>query len=171
MKKGEIKEKALSIDIVQFIGEHVVLKRTGVNHKGLCPFHEEKTPSFTVYASSFHCFGCGVHGDIIEFVKQYYQLDFVEALEKLTGEKIKKETPILRKSAFKNYQILEELQLMEPIITEVVVKETITRGLDPIEFIKEYSTKELVGTIYSGAIQSIKRMQGAIEGKLYYVRN
>ncbi|MCR5134070.1 MAG: DNA primase [Clostridiales bacterium] len=81
----EIKEK---VNIIDVVGQVVQLKRTGINYKGLCPFHQEKTPSFVVseQRQNFHCFGCGVGGDAIEFVKQYYNLDFTEAVEKLAGQ-------------------------------------------------------------------------------------
>lgn len=72
-------------NIVDVIGEVVPLKRAGSNFKGCCPFHSEKTPSFVVSETKqiFTCFGCGASGDVIEFVKRYYNLDFKEAVEKL----------------------------------------------------------------------------------------
>ena len=81
----EIKEK---VNIIDVVGQVVQLKRTGINYKGLCPFHQEKTPSFVVsdQRQNFHCFGCGEGGDVIEFVKKYYNLDFTEAVEKLAGQ-------------------------------------------------------------------------------------
>lgn len=77
-----------SINIVDVIGKSVSLKRAGANFKGLCPFHNEKTPSFVVSESKqyFTCFGCGERGDVIEFEKKYYNLDFGEAVEKLAAE-------------------------------------------------------------------------------------
>ncbi len=76
------------INIVDVIGRCVTLKRAGSNYKGVCPFHNEKTPSFVVSEQKqiFTCFGCGATGDVIEFVKRYYNLDFSEAVEKLAGE-------------------------------------------------------------------------------------
>nr|MBF0220817.1 DNA primase [Desulfobulbaceae bacterium] len=72
-------------DIVEIIGESVSLKKTGINYKGLCPFHSEKTPSFTVnqVRRSFHCFGCGEGGDVIAFIMRSFNLNFVEALKQL----------------------------------------------------------------------------------------
>jgi len=77
-----VKEAA---DIVEVIGEHVSLKRAGVNLKGLCPFHSEKTPSFTVRADrqTYHCFGCGEGGDVFSFMMQYHRMAFAEALKEL----------------------------------------------------------------------------------------
>ncbi len=81
----EIKSRCSIVDV---IGRHVVLKRAGSNYKGVCPFHNEKTPSFVVSDAKqiFTCFGCGASGDVIEFVKRYHNLDFQGAIEKLAAE-------------------------------------------------------------------------------------
>jgi DNA primase len=75
------------IDIVEVIGQHVELKKTGSNYKGLCPFHGEKTPSFTVSASKqfYHCFGCGAHGTAIGFLMDYAGMGFVDAVKELAA--------------------------------------------------------------------------------------
>ncbi len=72
-------------DIVPLIQERVSLRKTGTNYSACCPFHEEKTPSFTVSPSKqfFHCFGCGEHGDAIAFISRSAGLSFSEAVEKL----------------------------------------------------------------------------------------
>lgn len=72
-------------DIAQVIGECVELKKAGSRYMGLCPFHAEKTPSFTVNPQGqfFHCFGCGESGDIFSFVMKYHRLSFPEALKEL----------------------------------------------------------------------------------------
>ncbi len=72
-------------DIETVIAPYVNLKRAGKNLKGLCPFHNEKTPSFTVYAEngSFYCFGCGVGGDIFTFTRLIENLDYIEAVKLL----------------------------------------------------------------------------------------
>lgn len=72
-------------DIAEVIGEHVSLKRAGANLKGLCPFHSEKTPSFTVNPDrkTYHCFGCGEGGDVISFMMNFHRLNFAEALKEL----------------------------------------------------------------------------------------
>jgi len=77
-----IKETA---NIADVIGEHVTLRRAGANLKGLCPFHPEKTPSFTVNPDrkTYHCFGCGEGGDVISFMMQFHRLNFAEALKEL----------------------------------------------------------------------------------------
>ena len=74
--------------IVDVVGEHVQLRPAGTDRmKGLCPFHEERTPSFHVRPSAglMHCFGCGVGGDVIHFLRELEQLTFVEAVEKLAS--------------------------------------------------------------------------------------
>ena len=74
-----------SADIVDIIGGYIPLKRAGASYKGLCPFHKEKTPSFNVHQGRqiFHCFGCGVGGDVIKFIMMQERLDFRAALEHL----------------------------------------------------------------------------------------
>lgn len=74
-------------DIVALIQESVKLKKSGANYSACCPFHQEKTPSFTVSAPKqfYHCFGCGTHGDAIRFVMNYQNLSFVEAVERLAA--------------------------------------------------------------------------------------
>ena len=76
-----------SVDIVELIGSYVPLKRAGGQHKGLCPFHSEKTPSFTVYpdSRSYYCFGCQNGGDAITFIRNIERLDYVEAVKKLAA--------------------------------------------------------------------------------------
>ncbi len=75
-------------DIIEIVKNRVELKQNGMRYKGLCPFHNEKSPSFTVNAERqfFYCFGCGAHGDVIEFVRQYDHLDFIDALGQLAGQ-------------------------------------------------------------------------------------
>ena len=70
-------------DIEEVIGSYVTLKRAGSNRNGLCPFHSEKTPSFTVFPAtkSFYCFGCGAGGDVITFTQKIENLDYVGAVE------------------------------------------------------------------------------------------
>ncbi len=77
-----VKEQA---DIVQIIGECVDLKRSGARFLGCCPFHGEKTPSFSVHPGQqfYHCFGCGESGDVFSFMMKYHSLDFPTALQTL----------------------------------------------------------------------------------------
>ncbi len=81
--KDVIDEVLLRTDIEQLISGYVSLKRGGDTYKGLCPFHSEKSPSFTVYpkTASFYCFGCGIGGDAVTFIKQIEHLDYPDAVE------------------------------------------------------------------------------------------
>ena len=76
------------IGLAALIGRRVRLQRRGREYHGLCPFHNEKTPSFTVNEEKgfFHCFGCGAHGDALSFVMQSEGLSFPEAVERLAAE-------------------------------------------------------------------------------------
>ena len=80
-----IEQIAAANDIVEVIGSYFPLKRAGTNFKALCPFHQEKTPSFIVSPSrqAFHCFGCGVGGGVFRFVMDYEHVDFPSAVRKL----------------------------------------------------------------------------------------
>lgn len=80
-----IEQIAAANDIVEVIGSYFPLKRAGSSYKALCPFHQEKTPSFHVnpQRQSFHCFGCGVGGSVFRFVMNYEHLDFPSAVKKL----------------------------------------------------------------------------------------
>src|ERR1700716_938159 len=82
-----IEQIAAANDIVEVIGAYFPLKRAGTNFKALCPFHQEKTPSFTVspQRQTFHCFGCGVGGSVFRFVMDYEHLDFPAAVRKLAA--------------------------------------------------------------------------------------
>jgi DNA primase len=82
--KSDFAERVKSaVDIVRIVSDYVALKKSGANVKGLCPFHSEKTPSFNVHASRqiFHCFGCGVGGDVFKFVMLMDRLSFPEAVK------------------------------------------------------------------------------------------
>jgi len=83
-----IDEICARCSVEDIIGSYVTLKRAGSNLVGLCPFHSEKTPSFTVFpaSESFHCFGCGVGGDVISFVMRAENLDYVSAIEFLAAK-------------------------------------------------------------------------------------
>ncbi|MFN3415628.1 MAG: DNA primase [Caldimonas sp.] len=76
------------LDIVEIVGRHVQLKKAGINFKGLCPFHGEKTPSFIVSPSrqTYHCFGCGAHGNAIDFLMEQGGLGFVDAVRELAQQ-------------------------------------------------------------------------------------
>jgi DNA primase len=85
---GFIHDLLARVDVVEVVGRHVDLKKAGINHKGLCPFHGEKSPSFIVSPSrqTYHCFGCGVHGNAIGFLMEHTGANFVEAVEDLAQQ-------------------------------------------------------------------------------------
>ncbi len=86
--RTQIEEVKSRIDIESVVERYVTLKKTGKNYVGLCPFHAEKTPSFTVTPSVqlYKCFGCGESGDVIKFLEKVEHLEFIDALEKLAKE-------------------------------------------------------------------------------------
>ena len=82
-----IQEVVRRNDIEDIVGQYVQLRRRGRTLTGLCPFHNEKTPSFVVYpdTQSFYCFGCGAAGDVISFVRKYNNLGYVETVKQLAS--------------------------------------------------------------------------------------
>ena len=121
----DIRSRIVLTDVV---GKQVTLTRKGSEHSGLCPFHNEKTPSFTVSENKgfYHCFGCGAHGDVISFVMNTEGLSFPETVERLAAEaglEVPVETPAARAEAKRRadlYDVVEaacgwfEAQLSEP---------------------------------------------------------
>ena len=83
LKDGEVNELKLNVDIYNIISNYVSLKKSGSRYIGLCPFHKEKTPSFTVDTKTqlYHCFGCGAGGDVISFIMNIENLSFIDAVE------------------------------------------------------------------------------------------
>lgn len=83
-----MEELRARVPVSEVIGRRVGLRRHGREFQGLCPFHKEKTPSFTVNDEKgfYHCFGCGAHGDAIGFIKEYEGISYKEAIERLAGE-------------------------------------------------------------------------------------
>ena len=83
-----IQELLARADVVEIVGRYVQLKKGGANFMGLCPFHGEKSPSFTVSPSKqfYHCFGCGKNGNAIGFLMEHAGMNFVEAVKDLAGQ-------------------------------------------------------------------------------------
>ena len=83
-----IDELLARVDIVDVIGQRVPLKKAGRDWSARCPFHDERSPSFTVSPAKqfYHCFGCGAHGSAIKFLMEYDRLEFVDAIEELAGQ-------------------------------------------------------------------------------------
>ncbi len=106
-----LNEIKLRLDIVDVISDYVNLKRAGSNFKGLCPFHSEKTPSFTVSPSKqfYYCFGCGEGGDIITFIRKIENLSFPETLERLARRAGIEYSPLQIKSDYNKQSIISSI--------------------------------------------------------------
>lgn len=98
-----------SVNIADVIGSYIDLTPNGSEFKACCPFHEEKTPSFNVVPDKgfYHCFGCGEHGDAIDFVVEYAGVSFKEACDSLGGDKLPDGQPIKKKAKSKRVDIYE----------------------------------------------------------------
>ncbi|MGC8749029.1 MAG: DNA primase [Candidatus Kapaibacteriota bacterium] len=124
--KLDLREKIIeSIDIVDYIGEAVPLRRRGANFVGLCPFHQEKTPSFTVSPDKriFKCFGCGKSGNIINFAIEYYGLTYSEALRELAkraGIRYEPLTDKAKEEISKRDRILQALEFAKKYYQKVL---------------------------------------------------
>jgi DNA primase len=108
-----VQELLERIEIVDIIERHVQLKRSGREFQACCPFHEEKTPSFTVSPQKqfYHCFGCGAHGSAIGFLMNYEGLEFVDAVEdlaKMAGLKVPREASRQARPSSGLYELLAE---------------------------------------------------------------
>src|SRR6266849_4630186 len=111
---GFLDELRARVPLGELVGRRVRLVRRGREQAGLCPFHNEKTPSFYVVEDKgfFHCFGCGAHGDAIGFLMRADNLDFIEAVERLAGEAgiaVPQQTPQDRERAQRQKTLLEAL--------------------------------------------------------------
>jgi DNA primase len=100
------------IDLVDLINSYISLRKTGINYTACCPFHNEKTPSFTVSAEKqfYYCFGCGVHGTAITFLIEYKHLNFVEAVHELAS-RLGIEMEYEQGSSVKSYEELYQLMI------------------------------------------------------------
>jgi DNA primase len=113
--QGFIQDLLARVDLVDVIGRYVPLKKAGQNFLGLCPFHGEKTPSFTVSPSKqfFHCFGCGAHGTAIGFLMEQRGIGFVDAVRELAqqaGMAVPEETAAQARSGSRTQALTELLQ-------------------------------------------------------------
>ncbi len=111
---GFLDELRSRVSLGDLVGRRVRLTRRGREQAGLCPFHNEKTPSFYVVEDKnfFHCFGCGAHGDAIGYVMRADNLDFIEAVERLAGEAglaVPQQTPQDRERAQRQKTLIEAL--------------------------------------------------------------
>lgn len=125
-------------DIVALIGESVRLKKAGKDYQGLCPFHDEKTPSFTVSQEKqfYHCFGCGAHGGVFDWMTQHGQMTFRQALEALAGRLGMFVEPLgsgeaKRRRSVANHAKLEADAWREVLVLEMSLSERVAyRGID-----------------------------------------
>ena len=132
---NQIKENS---DIVDVIGQYVDLKRAGSSFKGLCPFHNEKTPSFTVDRKKqlFHCFGCGAGGDVVSFIMQKEGLTYPESLEYLAHRAginlVYDKNPINKEKNNRYYQINKDMMMFfyKNLLTSKIAQDyLLSRGL------------------------------------------
>src|SRR5262245_46156732 len=105
-----IQDLLARVDIVDVVGRTVELKRGGQNFLGLCPFHSEKTPSFTVSPSKqfYHCFGCGAHGSAIGFVMEQRGVGYVDAIREL-AQQVGMQVPVEERRGESAAQALSDL--------------------------------------------------------------
>ncbi|HPF16154.1 MAG TPA: DNA primase [Thermotogota bacterium] len=118
--KAFVQKLKTEVNIVDLISSYIELQKSGRNFKALCPFHQEKTPSFYVYENtqSYHCFGCGANGDIFAFVQAYENLDFVDSV-KLVAERFSIPIPSFESasnSAFKSFA--EDMKAIETLFSK-----------------------------------------------------
>ena len=139
------------IDLVEVLSPHVKLQRTGAAYKALCPFHEEKSPSFVIQRgdSHYHCFGCGAHGDAIQFLMTHLRMSFLEAVETLAekfhvqleeteGEKGPKGPPkAALKDALERACRFYQFSLLHTMEGHIALDYLYNRGID-LDFIRTF---------------------------------
>jgi DNA primase len=130
---GFLDELRSRVSLADLVGKRVRLVRKGREYGGLCPFHNEKTPSFYVVEDKqfFHCFGCGAHGDAIGFVVRAENLDFIEAIERLAGMAgiaMPQQTPQEREKAQRQKTLLEALAAAAKFYEELLWSPAGLRG-------------------------------------------
>lgn len=121
LPKEVIEEIRLGTDLVKLIGEVVSLKRSGSNYSGKCPFHDEKSPSFSVSPSKqlYHCFGCSEGGTAITFMMKYYHLPFMDALQKLAD---RLRIDLTKYQQKQNSQVIESKKKMLDVVSYAAEK-------------------------------------------------
>ncbi|WP_421762730.1 CHC2 zinc finger domain-containing protein [Ekhidna sp.] len=148
-----LRDTAKQSDIVEHIGRYVTLKKVGKNYRGLCPFHDEKTPSFYVSPHGFfNCFGCGEKGDIITFESKYNKRDFVNSLESITGEKAVSTTfKVPQKKKLKDVDLLDKLYETDPILVECLSEHCLNNEVNLFDYILSYQD-------YDSSISRLKKL-------------
>ena len=139
------------IDLVEVVGPYLKLQRAGAAYKALCPFHEEKTPSFVIQKgdSHYHCFGCSAHGDAIEFLMTHLRMSFAEAVETLAerfnvpleevqgDERPKGPSKSVMKDALARASQLFQFSLLHTLDGHSALDYLFGRGVD-LEFIRTF---------------------------------
>ncbi|MDE3045185.1 MAG: DNA primase [Verrucomicrobiota bacterium] len=139
------------IDLVEVLNPHVKLQRAGAAYKALCPFHEERTPSFVIQKgdSHYHCFGCGAHGDAIQFLMTHLRMSFLEAVESLAEkfhvqleevegpDRPKGPPKALLKEALERAGEFYHFYLLHTLEGHAALDYLYTRGLD-LDFIQKF---------------------------------
>jgi DNA primase len=110
-----IQEILNRIDVVDVVDQRVKLKKAGANYVACCPFHQEKSPSFTVSPSKqfYHCFGCGAHGSAISFLMEYDGLTFIESVQSIAnqlGLAVPNDQPNTKKDTADDFKLEEILK-------------------------------------------------------------
>ncbi len=144
ISKEFIDELLVRVDIVDLIDSHVPLKKTGANYVARCPFHVEKSPSFSVNRNKqfFHCFGCGASGNAISFLMDFSHLDFVEAVEDLAafaGVSVRREQTAYVADASKKEDLNSLYQVLEQVAAFYVEQLRVTPKA--IEYLKSRQVK------------------------------
>ena len=162
-----IDEIKSSNDIVDTISQYVTLKRSGRNFFGLCPFHKEKSPSFSVSPDKqiFHCFGCGVGGNVIHFISKIENLDFRESLEFL-AERSGIELPTSEKVQLLTLVSNQREELYEKaLIRKKKHADMIDRGSRR----KGETAVKIVGAVATGGVSllpdAVKAIKGTVDKK------
>ncbi len=142
------------VDIVDLIDSHVPLKKTGANYSARCPFHSEKTPSFSVNREKqfFHCFGCGVSGNAIGFLMDFNHLDFVEAVEDLAtyvGVEVVRETTNYPKDSPPKENVSDQYRLLEQV-AEFYVEclRTDEAGKNAVNYLKSRGITDALAKVF-----------------------
>ncbi len=141
LKEGEVEELKSHADIYGIVSGYVNLKKSGKSYSGLCPFHKEKTPSFSVDPAKqlYHCFGCSEGGDVISFIEKMENLDFLESVEFIAnkiGYKLKYNMTGSSKEAGKTRKRLYEVNDMAKKYFQFILHKSKT-GKVPIEYLRK----------------------------------
>ena len=151
-----IEEILARIDIVELVSEHVSLRRRGQNYFGLCPFHAEKSPSFSVNPAKgiFHCFGCKAGGNAITFLIQHDNLSFTEALEELsrrTGIELPKDTARSTQEATEQELLIRANEIARDFFHHTLIDRKVPGTKPAWEFLESRAlSKEVVETYQLG---------------------